>query len=350
MEHGVPRRADPTVAIVAAFVFGLAVLALVALGHSGGRSSAQPSVPAISVHVPTSGVFEIDATTHRVVSDVAYKLVAPGAADGFGARWIPSNRGVAKVDPASGRIIGQVRLPNAGYNVVVSGRWVWAADQIGTSTVYQIDPRRLRVIRRIEVPGLPYGNLYPGAGSVWETGQDFLTQISARTGSIVHQYPINPAQPANNAWVLRFGAGSAWVIDEHAAAPGAKLPGVLYRIDPITHEISARISIPSRSASDFFELAYGDGTMWVADGQKGILRAVSPESNSVTETLHVGYIDSIAVGSNAVWIVNATTGLKELGTNGKLRWRATLPEHPQSIGVDGSRLWVSYGQDHQRGA
>jgi hypothetical protein len=338
------------VGVVAAFVFGLAVLALVVLGHSGSRSPTQSGVPAISVHVPTSGVFEIDATTHRVVSDVAYKLIAPGAADGFGARWIPSSRGVAKVDPGSGKIIGQVPLPNAGYNVVVSGHWVWAADETNTSTVYQIDPGRLRVIRRIDVPGLPYGNLYAGAGSVWETGQDFLTQISARSGSIVHQYPINPAQPANNAFVLRFGAGSAWVIDEHASAPGSSWPGVLYRIDPMTHEISARISIPSRSGNDFFELAYGDGTMWVADGQLGILRAVSPESNSVTQTLHVGYIDSIAVGGNAIWVVNATTGIKEFGTNGKLRWQATLPRHPQSIGVDGSRLWVSYGQDHQRGS
>ena len=199
------------------------------------------------------------------------------------------------------------------------------------------------------VPGYPFGNLYSGLGYVWETGLLALPKsMRARAPSLV-SIPVTPSQAIDNAWVVAFGAGSVWVIDEHAPEYGGFPLGVLYRIDPTTHAITAQIPIPSPSTQDFFELTYGAHTLWVADGQQGILRAVSPQSDTITETLKVGYVDSIAAGNGSLWIANAKTTLTQLTLNGHTRWHTTLPTHQLSINLDGPRLELTYGQTHPRG-
>ena len=343
------------VVVSAAIIVVLLTIGTLGLVRYDGRGHQATVIDGIDVVPPSvlqSGAFEIDSASHQVVSEVAYSLDSPaarGAADGFGARWIPSQAGIAEVNPATGATVGEARLPSDGYYVVTAGKSVWATDQSQLSLLYQINPADLHVERRIFVTGDPYGNLYSGLGDVWETGPVALTQVDAQTGQIVARIPVTPSQPTDNAYVLAFGAGSVWAIDEHAPEHGRSQLGVLYRIDPTTHAIMARIPIPSPSPTDFFELAYGADTLWVADGEQGIVRAISPQSDAVTETFRVGYVDSIAAGGGSVWIVNATTTLTQLGLDGHTRWHGSLPAHPESLTVDGPRLVVTYGQTHPRG-
>jgi hypothetical protein len=185
------------------------------------------------------------------------------------------------------------------------------------------------------------GRLFSGVGFLWAPSGPLL-QIDPATARVVKDYPIAPNQPGHNANVMAFGAGSAWVVDEHSGYLDVSRPGVLYRIDPLTRSIMARIPMPALNWYDEFELAYGGGLLWACDDHSGVLRAVSPQTDSVVHAREVGVVDSMAVGDRSVWLVGPAHGLTQLGYDARPMWHSEVPGSPRVIGLEGRRLWVSY--------
>jgi hypothetical protein len=225
---------------------------------------------------------------------------------------------------------------------VVSGYDVWATSR-RDHAVYRIDPLNRVRLTRLTLPERLSGWLFSGVGFLWAPSRSGLLQIDPATARVVARYPIAPNQPGHNANVMTFGAGSAWVVDEHSGELDVSRPGVLYRIDPLTRTIMARIPMPALNWYDEFELAYGGGLLWACDDHSGILRAVSPQTDAVVRARVVGVVDSMAVGDRSVWLVGPAHGLTQLGYDARQIWRSEVPGNPRVIGLDGRRLWVAYG-------
>jgi hypothetical protein len=330
--------------VVAALVLAVAVGLLVLRSapasphHPATATSPPASVPASAVH---NGLFELNARTHEVINPAAYQTFVPGAVLGFGSRWTASRDGVVHIG-AAGTAIDWVVVPGGAESVVAAGYDVWATSRRDHSAVYRVDPVSQTQPTRLAVPGRLSGRLFSGVGFLWAPTSTSLLQLDPATGRVVAHYPIAPGQPGHNANVMAFGAGSAWVVDEHSGELDVSRPGVLYRIDPLTRTIMARIPMPALNWYDEFELAYGGGLLWVCDDHSGVLRAVSPDTDAVVHAREVGVVDSMAVGDRSVWLVGPAHGLTQLGYDARPIWRSEVPGSPRTIGINGPSLWVSY--------
>lgn len=301
-----------------------------------------------------SGAIVIDPITHRVRREIAFSRFAAGGVVAFGSRWINDDAGVIQLDPGTGATRHVIRLPGGGAaSVVAAGGFLWATPaDLSDASVYRLDPRTRR-IRRFGVPRDAFGNLFAGAGFVWDMGFDAMTRIDPATGAVVGQVPVHPLQPANNAGVVTFGFGSVWVVDGSERAVGSPDPGALYRIDPRTDRIAVIIAVPDshRGPHSYDEVTAGGGAIWVADGTQGVLWRVDPVTNAATRLVDrvPGGIDSIAVGTGGIWVVNRALDLFQLSLDGRIVWSYRLAAHPQWIGLNGGRLWVTYGIGHVKG-
>ncbi|MGN6380445.1 MAG: hypothetical protein ACTHNU_15950 [Gaiellales bacterium] len=331
---------DRVAVLVAAIVLAAAAGLLLLRGTPSPRPAPPPRAAAsTAIPAPLHGLLEIDSRTHQVVSPQTYRGLVPGAAQGFGDRWVPNLAGVTRVGGGSESLIP---LPGGARSVVVAGDSVWATSRTDQALLYRLDPRRLRITSRIRASDKPSGRLFSGVGWVWEPCRTFIAQIDPTSGRIAARIPVQPEQAGHNSSVIAFGAGSMWVIDEHSTELDLAHPGVLYRIDPATHSIMAKIPMPALNWYDEFELAWAGGRLWVTDDHQGILRAVSPQTDAVTETRLFGVIDSLAAGNGSVWLLDHSRRLTQLGYDGRPEWRGSLPGRPRSIGLDGGWLWVSY--------
>jgi hypothetical protein len=325
-------------AVVLAVAVGLLVLRSTPASHHTAAVTTPPaSVPQSAVH---NGLFELDTNTHQIVSPAAYRTFVPGAVAGFGARWVPNKDGVERID-AAGAAEPWAAIPGGAESVVVAGYDVWATSRRDHAAIYRIDPLNRSRVTRLALPWRLSGRLFSGTGFLWAPAQALL-QIDPATGRVVKHYPISPNQPGHNANVVAFGAGSAWVVDEHSGELDVSRPGVLYRIDPLTRSIMAKIPMPALNRYDEFELAYGGGFLWACDDHAGVVRAVSPNTDAVVHARDVGVVDSMVVGDRSVWLVGPAHGLTQLGFNARPIWRSEVPGSPRTIGLSGPRLWVSY--------
>jgi len=325
-------------AVVLAVAVGLLALRSTPASHHTAAVTTPPaSIPQSAVH---NALFELNAKTHRVVNASAYQTFVAGAVPGFGARWIAGRDGVEHID-AAGTAIPWAAVPGGAESVVVAGYDVWATSRRDHAAIFRIDPLSQGRVTRLALPWRLSGRLFSGVGFLWAPAGPLL-QLDPATGRVVAHYPIAPDQPGHNANVMTFGAGSAWVVDEHSGELDISHPGVLYRIDPLTRTIMAKIPMPALNWYDEFELAYGGGFLWVCDDHAGVLRAVSPNSDAVVHTRVVGVVDSMAVGDRSVWLVGPAHGLTQLGFDARTIWRSEVPGSPRTIGINGPRLWVSY--------
>ena len=329
--------------VVAAMVFAVAVALLVLRNTPAPPHPVTAMPPPVSVpqSVVQRGLFELDTGTHQLVSAAAYRTFVPGAVAGFGARWAANSRGVERID-AAGAAERWAAIPGGAQSVVVAGYDVWATSRHDHSAVYRVDPLNRGRVTRVAIRGQLSGRLFSGVGFLWAPSKASLLQLDPGAAQVVARYPIAPDQPGHNANVMAFGAGSAWVVDEHSPELDVSRPGVLYRLDPLTRSIMARIPMPALNWYDEFELAYGGGLLWVCDDHSGILRAVSPDTDAVLRAREVGVVDSMAVGDRSVWLVGPAHGLTQLGFDARPIWRSEVPGSPRTIGVNGPRLWVSY--------
>jgi YVTN family beta-propeller protein len=137
-----------------------------------------------------------------------------------------------------------------------------------------------------------------GGGAVWVASETGVVRVSARTHSVTATVELGVAIPA----AIAIGARSVWV----ASRPGFRCcpaktvgKGTLTRIDPATNSVEATLPIGGQPAG----VAFGDGSVWVADaGTRSVLR-VDPAANRIVERIEVGAAPrGIAVGRGFVWI------------------------------------------------
>ena len=167
---------------------------------------------------------------------------------GYGSVWTGRTYGaVARVDPASGEIVGTFSVGNAPSAIATGARGVWVTDDTD-NTVTRVDP--------------------------------------ASEGAVVGTTPVGQGPRA-----VAVGAGAVWVANTQ--------DDTVSRIDPRTATVTHTIPVGRRPTG----VAVGDGAVWVANSLSGTVDRIDPETKRVAETVEVGEAPQrVAVAHGLVWI------------------------------------------------
>jgi streptogramin lyase/tRNA A-37 threonylcarbamoyl transferase component Bud32 len=89
---------------------------------------------------------------------------------GDGAVWVTDdlNDRVARIDPATGRLVALIPVGRGAGGVAVGAGGIWVTGSLA-GTVSRIDPRTNRLVATIRVPGSPK-DVSVGNGSIWVAG------------------------------------------------------------------------------------------------------------------------------------------------------------------------------------
>lgn len=231
------------------------------------------------------------------------------------------------------------------------------------------DARSASVPRACAVGAVPA--VIGGAAQCVTTGKRCSTMLAsayARYGLVCRQgrlaYPsagrIVARIPIPDTGTVAFGAysGSVWVIDRQAGALDANgVPkGSLYRVDPATDEIVARIpgvtggSIASGEEFRGSRSSGQEDAVWVSSPAVNGLFRVHPRTREVIR-IPVGPLAdewpaSVVTTPGAVWVANHHGGdIVRIDPETKkivagVRWGDAGPGGPQRLATDSSRIWV----------
>ena len=130
---------------------------------------------------------------------------------------------------------------------------------------------------------------------------------------------------------LAYGGGSLWVADSDSRR--------VAQVDPGANKVAHRYDVGNVPRS----LAFAGGVVWVASGVDGRIRGIDLERGGVTQSIPVGANPSaIAAGAGALWVAS-----EEAGTVTRIdpRTRSVLPpitvgNGPSAIAYGEGAVWV----------
>jgi ABC-type branched-subunit amino acid transport system substrate-binding protein/streptogramin lyase len=206
----------------------------------------------------TNTVLRFDAVTSRLTDTVrlpkgftggdVFNLNGgyPQMAVGAGAVWVTGGGGVARLDPRTGALVATV---DADASRIAAGReGVWYISMFNAGAVTQINPRKNRAGRVIDVGDAGLSGIAVGDGSIWVTAE--------REGYVFRITPgpqpsVRPIYVGTGVNYIAYGAGSVWV--------ASYITGKLSRIDPRTNAVVAETPIGAVQS-----LAAGAGSAWAS--------------------------------------------------------------------------------------
>jgi streptogramin lyase len=225
-----------------------------------------------------------------------------GAVAANGAVWVAEHNAgtVARIDPATNKVVARVSIPSgqpARFAVGPEGLWHLPYSD---NTLQELDPATNSVSAHITDVGEPDENCCSpavGAGSVWvPKAHDGVYRIDAASHAVVAHVPIQ------NFFGSVFGLGSLW----------GTSGGDVFRLDPATNSIAARIAVPGLAKAGLDDpgccpaLAVGPGAVWVAVGKK--VARIDPSTNGVVALTPVpGTVEYLAATDEGVWALGTTS-------------------------------------------
>lgn len=182
------------------------------------------------------------------------------------------------IDRATGKASGPVEVGNRPCGVAVGGGSVWV-ENYGSDDLTRVDQRSGEVLATIDVGTAPYDVAF-ARGAAWVT--DYTDGTVSRVDAATNRRTVINVggQPAGIAPV----AGGLWV---------ARTDGQVVRIDARTARVTDRL----RAGGGAAWTAYGDGTLWVANGKDGTVTRIDARTRTVVSTVRVGShpLDGVAV-------------------------------------------------------
>ena len=194
----------------------------------------------------------------------AYSLdVTPtGVATGFGSIWVVGRTSrdnqVLRIDPADGHVVTRRRFPvSAGIDSIAAGYGaVWVVSS-ARSTLYRIDPRSTRHVKKVVVSDSPATRPELVANNVWVRVRDHNGQVlwfDPSSLAKVHWEFDGPPENQENVWAF----GSLWWYDSPS--------GALYRESEQngpTQRIPVTRSSPTAGGPCLASLTAAGGALWV---------------------------------------------------------------------------------------
>jgi YVTN family beta-propeller protein len=292
-----------------------------------------------TARVPANSVAVIDASSDRLVGDVAVGARPSELSSGDGRLWVASlgDGTVSEIDPGMRQVLRTLAVGTAALTTVAgvaagSGA-VWTVDDAGL--MRRVDLRD-DTVRSASI-GAPWrggaGVSGPdaavvGGGAAWfVAGPSSVARLDLRSGRVVNDITVG-AYPAS----LAVGYGSVWVTDN--------VDHTVSRIDQSSGAVTQTIPV-GRGVSG---IAAGESGIWVADTVDDTVLRIDPLSGAVTDTIAVaGGPRGVAVGGGAVWVADSRAGSLSRIDPVQRRVVATidLGQSPEDVTVLGRFVFVS---------
>ena len=153
-------------------------------------------------------------------------------------------------------------------------------------TVSRIDPATGKIVAKVPVPERGARTIAAGDAGVWVLGwQNAMMRIDPRTNRL--EEPIEVG--SNSLLGIAVGGGSVWATSEE---------GQLWRVEPGPRPLTRDIDIGAGAQY----VAYGDGAVWAANWNDGTVARVDPAINAVTTRIPVGATQALAAGAGSAWV------------------------------------------------
>lgn len=242
---------------------------------------------------------------------------------------------VALVSERTSMLIGQASTPAPVFTRFGAGA-LWNVSFTGVLS--KLDPATGAIVRSVNAVPIPCG-LELGYGSVWVTDctSPTLVRIDPEQVVVTSRFPLPPGAwyDAGATGGIAIGAGSVWV------AQGTANPAHVYRLEPATGSVQARIEIPEGGAG---AIAFGDGALWVGGGSIGRLSRIDPRTNHMTNPardLPAG-LCCLAAGGGYVW---AAVGHQvwKLSPGGQILDTVKLAANVDTLRYADGAVWASVG-------
>jgi YVTN family beta-propeller protein len=262
----------------------------------------------VTTAITADSLQRIDPRTEKLAATIRMGNEPTGVAVGEGSVWV-INQGdetLAQIDPKGNTVTRTISLPKAPSAIAVGNGSVWMIQ--GTQGVpgpwlWRYDPSTRSFGAVSDVNLVPL-SLAVGAGAVWVEDfahqPDVLVRIHPASGRSLGSVPGCPC----GAPV--FGEGSAW------ASAGDGIHNWIYRLDPKTKRILARVALsfnPGSSHGYKYEIAAGEGGIWVGNSLADSVIRIDPSTNRLAGTFPTGRTPAaVAVGAGAVWVANSRDG------------------------------------------
>jgi YVTN family beta-propeller protein len=137
---------------------------------------------------------------------------------------------------------------------------------------------------------------------------------------------------------VAFGEGSIWVANSDDRT--------LARVDPGSVSVQRYISLKGTPTG----VVAGAGAVWVANGVEGSVSRVDPGTNQVTKTIRVtrhSIVGSVAVGEGYVWAVYDNADLARIEPDQvQVSGKGYAGTGPAAIAVGGGSVWVANSVDN----
>jgi len=311
-------------------VAAVAALAVVLAAVLGNRGSHKPVVV-----VPNS-IAVIDPASDRVVRDIRVGAMPTGLAVGAGGIWVANtgDQTVTRINPKTLLADPAIGVGGAAIGIAIAGRTLWIATD-GDGTVVRLDTGT----GAQQTYAMPNGSgteaVAVGHGAVW-VAESTVYKVDPRTGKILLRPNTDCCTPVD---VLSTPQG-IWT-NAHAIED-------VVRLSPRTLHVVGRVHIPLQE----WRLAYGYGALWISASNTVTGRAhprsavwkVNPQSTAIEAQTAVGaYADAIAVGEGAVWVANrADNTISKLSPDtAAVVDTIRVGGSPTGIAVGEGRVWVS---------
>ena len=226
-----------------------------------------------SVWVANDGgtLVRIDPRTNRVRKRIRVGAGACLMTADARALWIANYKGgLVRVTPR-GRV-QRIAVGATPDNVLVAFGRVWVTTW-GAGKLAVVDPRTLRVVRRIDVGSKPAG-LAMRNGAVWVGfGRDAtsIARVSPRTYRVDR---IDVSVPEPRGFVA--GTKDLWIQAN---------TGDLLQFDPVARRVLAHLEVGRTLAQG---AVAPDGTIWVPDKEQNIVYRVDPARRRVVDSFPAG--------------------------------------------------------------
>jgi DNA-binding beta-propeller fold protein YncE len=308
-------------AAVAAALAAIAATTLATSGHAQKDVTIRPNI-----------LLEIDPQTNHLVSSVPVGRDEAGLAATGDALWLASERDrtVSRVDLGTRTVktIGEAEpvafLTHDDRGNIYASGWDFPF-------VWQIDPRSVQIVRRFAVKTRALG-LTVGGGSLWVVDRlaNAVTRIDLAQQRVAQTISVG-ADPLAAA----FGYGSLWVANSDSGTvsvirPGATRPLV---VDDIPRP---------------FGISAGGGGIWVASNV-GYVYRIDPDTHAVVARVNLGilsdYVYGIAAGPHGVWAISDHHLIRIDPRTNRIAARFRFPRdtEPKAVAFTPSSIWVSVG-------
>jgi YVTN family beta-propeller protein len=284
-----------------------------------------------------------------IAAVVALALSSVFGSGSGGLSTIPTNA-VGVIDPESNKVVGAVAVGVSPEAIAVGAGAVWVAN-VDDEIVSRIDPGSRRLIRNIKVDGYP-SDLTVHNGSVWVAlgPLAMLSRIAQDRDRATRPFPAVGEDLACRRPHASLVAGrrALWFACE---------TGEVGRVDPRTRK-SLRVGydaglLDSQSAvlPQFSDIAFGLGSIWLADRAANTITEIDPSTNRRLRTITVGRgPTAVAVGPGSVWVADFDDDtVTRIHIRGHLRpvttKKISIGDGPVDVAVAEGGVWVANSRD-----